>query len=487
CPLPSSSTNLLRDAIVLPKRSCVCDKAPAPLDVLIFPGPVITKVTLSICSCRPAPLQLLEHGAFASAPLKPTLAVDLKLLKLVTTLFLNQAPNHTAWCKTLETFLNDLGYKLKTEDSLRKRFSNALHWYNVLQDATMQHVDEVLTTTRHITVKLQDGQVISQEEEGINALVAPQEEEEPAEPVVSHVEVPPSSPSPPAHNRKRRRDSDIRDESPENPFPDALPRQRPSDYLRSRCPLCFGGDFPRTNHKDPDAIVCIDACFTQKRNHKARDPSHIHPRTLFVPESRAEEMENYVEGLRGAKDARPNKKPRVEADEEDDCIENPALLVPKSVLDSCEASFTAADARRTKASTQFFDDTALMALVCRHDLVLFLVNMRSAGEKQHYVITLIETLFQHLPLDFKMGIEYDIGCQTERSAVKWGFLDRYIDRISFAISVFHAFGHQWACQIIYHPRKREGFGLTDGEGCERFWHSISQLIPHLRVSGVSPL
>ncbi|KAG6807078.1 hypothetical protein H0H92_008863, partial [Tricholoma furcatifolium] len=55
--------------------------------------------------------------------------------------------------------------------------------------------------------------------------------------------------------------------------------------------------------------------------------------------------------------------------------------------------------------------------------------------------------------------------------------------MTFGISVFHAFGHQWPCQIVYHPRKREGFGLTDGEGCERFWHSISKLISYLRVCG----
>ncbi|KAJ7453456.1 hypothetical protein FB451DRAFT_1342546 [Mycena latifolia] len=60
---------------------------------------------------------------------------------------------------------------------------------------------------------------------------------------------------------------------------------------------------------------------------------------------------------------------------------------------------------------------------------------------------------------------------------------RYLDRIQFAVSVFHAFGHRWPCQMIYHPLKCCGFGFTNGEGCERFWHSISKLIADLRVSG----
>lgn len=54
----------------------------------------------------------------------------------------------------------------------------------------------------------------------------------------------------------------------------------------------------------------------------------------------------------------------------------------------------------------------------------------------------------------------------------------------FAVSVFHAFGHQWACQLIYHPRKCKGFGLSDGEGCERLWSALRKMIPSLRSAGV---
>ena len=126
-----------------------------------------------------------------------------------------------------------------------------------------------------------------------------------------------------------------------------------------------------------------------------------------------------------------------------------------------------------------------MALLCRHDRVLWIISMTSAGEKQHYVLVLLETLFQHIPRAFIVGLLYDIGCQIHESCVKWGFLDRYLSRLLFAISVFHAFGHQWACQIIYHPRKCVGFGLSDGEGCERLWKSLQILIPYLRVCGVS--
>jgi hypothetical protein len=68
---------------------------------------------------------------------------------------------------------------------------------------------------------------------------------------------------------------------------------------------------------------------------------------------------------------------------------------------------------------------------------------------------------------------------------QFNLLSPYRDRILWGISVFHAYGHQWPCQLVYHPRKRTDFGFSDGEGCERFWSSISYLIRPLRVSNVS--
>ncbi|KAJ6487507.1 hypothetical protein DFH09DRAFT_1252792 [Mycena vulgaris] len=147
------------------------------------------------------------------------------------------------------------------------------------------------------------------------------------------------------------------------------------------------------------------------------------------------------------------------------------MPVPTSVLDECEASSTAADERRTKSSTQFFDNTALMGLNCRHNHLLFLVNMKTAGEKQFYMYALLEMLFQHLPWKFVVGFLYDIACQLEHSARKWGFLPQ--------MSVLHAFGHNWVWQMMYHPRHWTLFGLTDREGCEHFWHSINKLISYL--------
>ena len=196
-------------------------------------------------------------------------------------------------------------------------------------------------------------------------------------------------------------------------------------------------------------------------------------------------MADYWEEICGSqlKNSWPSCCAQVDTADEEDGYEGD-LWVPRSVLDGCDASFTSADTAREKASTQFFDDTALMALLCHHDCVLWIANMWSAGKKWHYALALLETLFQHLPKTFTVGALYDIGCQLHRSCIKWDFIDRYLDHLIFAISVFHAFGHRWACQLVYHPCKCEGFGLLDGEGCKPFWHSISKLIAYLRVCGV---
>lgn len=233
-------------------------------------------------------------------------------------------------------------------------------------------------------------------------------------------------------------------------------------------------------------IVSSDACFTQLRRKTTkggyRDPPYFHPDTVFLTEQEVKAMESRVEEQRPSRPEQKKKAGKSNADKEDDY--EPHMKVPVSVLDECNESFTAADERRKKASTQFFADTGVMALLCRHDRVLWMVNMTSAGEKQYYSLALIQKLFENIPSDMTVGWLYDIGCQIHRSCLKWGFLDDYVDRITFGISVFHAYGHQWPCQLIYHPRKCMGFGLSDGEGCERFWSFLKLLIPSLRVSGV---
>ncbi|KAG1738078.1 uncharacterized protein EDB91DRAFT_1237789 [Suillus paluster] len=381
----------------------------------------LSEINIIACPCYPAPLQLLRRGLFPCAPVAPSLAVDLRVLEFVRLLFIRQSPNHTAWCDAVETFLDGMGYKLTSMHSLCHRFANALHWYRVLNVFARDHISILIANTWKDKIRVQPMAV-----------------------------------------------------------------EQPTEYLRSHCPLCFrANDWQKAkdSRSMPDIIVCIDACFTQKRSTNARsanghDPPNPTP-SFFLPKDDVQAMEEFVQRCRGER-----RRARASRTEPEEDRYEKGMSVPVSVLDGCGESFTAADEKREKASTRFFTDTGLMVLLCRHDRVLWIANLTSAGEKQHYSLALLDHLFKHLPPQMTVGLLYDIGCQLERSCRKWSLLDESIlSRLTFAVAVFHAYGHQWPCQLIYHPRKCEGFGLSDGEGCERLWSSLKQLIPPLRVSG----
>ncbi|KIJ09753.1 hypothetical protein PAXINDRAFT_53037, partial [Paxillus involutus ATCC 200175] len=77
----------------------------------------------------------------------------------------------------------------------------------------------------------------------------------------------------------------------------------PSDYLHSRCPLCFGGlNWHKERDSLVDLIVCIDACFTQKRSKnpwgaEGHDPPNP-TSSVFIPSETVMQMEVHVEHCR---------------------------------------------------------------------------------------------------------------------------------------------------------------------------------------------
>ena len=57
-------------------------------------------------------------------------------------------------------------------------------------------------------------------------------------------------------------------------------------------------------------------------------------------------------------------------------------------------------------------------------------------------------------------------------------------RLRFAMTAMHAYGHEWACQLVYNPCLASGLGLSDGEGTERLWLRFIKIIGIERVSSV---
>lgn len=157
-------------------------------------------------------------------------------------------------------------------------------------------------------------------------------------------------------------------------------------------------------------------------------------------------------------------------------IMEPGMLLPTSVLDDCGNSFIAVDEGREKASTHFFVDMGIMSLLCRHNRCLFAVNMTHKG---HYTLVLLQEFFRHIPANAIFGLLYNIAYQLKQSMLNFSFLSEIFPCMIFAASIFHAYGHQWPCQVKYHPQKCKG--------CKRFWSAFPKLIPLLRASGVCML
>ncbi|KAF8868228.1 hypothetical protein CPB84DRAFT_1858289 [Gymnopilus junonius] len=217
--------------------------------------------------------------------MRPTLAVDLNMLDFVRGLFLNTAPNVTAWAETLEGFLSAHKFKLKTRNTLRKHFGNALQWYTVLEDMKCLWLQEVINRIRESVLHADD----TQDSENLNDQ------------------------------------------------PGGFHADHPSDYLRDRCPLCFGGKDWHQPDELMDVIVCLDACFTQKRcksQNSAWSAPREHPETIFVPVEDVEVMKETVET------AHPTKKKHTKPTE--DGFE-PGMKVSSAILDECFDSFAAAD------------------------------------------------------------------------------------------------------------------------------------------------
>lgn len=187
--------------------------------------------------------------------------------------------------------------------------------------------------------------------------------------------------------------------------------------LQKRCPACFGGNkFGRNFDRfgvilfiicfilmqvlysdGGDIHVAIDATFSQRHNVAAGDSPWFHDPKYFISKEKVDTVGARIEAVR-------KKAPR-------QCVSR----IPEGALDECKNSFEAADEKKVKTHGTKFDDTGLMALVCRHDIVLFLANIDTPGEQQKFGVALIETLISYLPREATVAVFYDIACVLDRS------------------------------------------------------------------------
>ncbi|UOH79962.1 hypothetical protein LQV05_002611 [Cryptococcus neoformans] len=205
------------------------------------------------------------------------------------------------------------------------------------------------------------------------------------------------------------------------------------DVHASLCPACFG---PRESSDLPDATkevyMAVDANFTHSRlKSSANHVSHA--------------AEQYEES--GA------DKVKVGRDSS-----------------ACSDNWKAKDGGQKEDN--YKTDTGFVAIVCRHNCCHKMVNLYQTGEKMFYPLALIQYILFDVDPDVRVGLLYDIGCNFESHLRHRKFLAEELDdrvndvrrRLAIGVAVFHAYAHDWLCQLRYHPRLIPGFGLSDGEG-----------------------
>ncbi|KAJ7620138.1 hypothetical protein FB45DRAFT_754728, partial [Roridomyces roridus] len=191
--------------------------------------------------------QLLEAGLFPCAPVRPSVAVDVRVLDMVRRLFLRVAPNNTAYTEAYEEFLDELGFSLEHHGALRRLFAASLEWYTHLRNQVEYFFDQELESAReqYLTEQAAEEQPSDDEgtQRGRSSSRASSTSSTSHSRSSSSSSTRSSSPTPAPHSKgKGKRKRSPSPEPAQNPFPDPKPRTRPSEYLQKRCPACFGGE-----------------------------------------------------------------------------------------------------------------------------------------------------------------------------------------------------------------------------------------------------
>lgn len=166
------------------------------------------------------------------------------------------------------------------------------------------------------------------------------------------------------------------------------------------------------DHRGGDFHFATDATFAHSHRKSAGDsPSFYNPK-YFISKAQVDAVGDRIALLRAGPARKYTRK------------------VPDEAVDGCTKSFDAARGQNETARGEHFDDTGIMALICRHDIPLFLANIDTPGEQQKYAIALVEHIFQFLPPHATAALLYDVVCVLDRSQQRV--------RIPFFTSVFFA-------------------------------------------------
>lgn len=332
------------------------------------------------------------------------MAVSLELLSFYRALFERSCDAINALTYALKTYYSRRGFRLtdskvtlfstlqtntnnaflkgnEVREPFRRGLGHAVQWYDILQIEVERQIEDLLERYRDQVTRFEEASLIV----GChaNSTSSPS-----CNPTISHDRDPTSS-------------HQSHDPSNSAPLPSVLHPGRCSSILVQRCPACFGGIFHgRLTEEGADIHVATDGNFHHRHRRSAGDCPHFYDPTYFLPKGFVDEVGCRI-------DTQRKRSPKAR---------NP--LVPDEAIDLCEGAYEAADGKKQKTAMDSFDDTGVMALICRHDIPLFFTNIDSPGEQQKYSIALLQHLFLLLPPQATVTLLYDVGCVLVRSLSK---------------------------------------------------------------------
>ncbi|CAK8672115.1 unnamed protein product [Clavelina lepadiformis] len=127
--------------------------------------------------------------------------------------------------------------------------------------------------------------------------------------------------------------------------------------------------------------------------------------------------------------------------------------------------FQAGSIIRSKSKSSKLAIKGVFGVCCKHEFPTMFFDLKH-GERLAYAVLAIEKLLKRN--ENKIRVFYDIACKLKgHLQVRKNFA--ILNKITFAVPVFHSYGHIFSCQKQFNPRFLDGFGLTDGETVERLW------------------
>ncbi|KAK6992439.1 hypothetical protein R3P38DRAFT_3330946 [Favolaschia claudopus] len=465
--------NTLLPSLELPWLVCHCTMMSPCNDSVVsrvkclYPTHV-QRVTIRTCSCKSAAVLLVEHGVFPASPTKPQTGVSFDLLDSYRAFFERSCDAVTALAAALHTVYERRGFRVLsdrprngeadvTRDPFRRSLIQAVQYSCNLRAQVEAKVDAALLQASSMQMAVEPSADTSAEPVAPSATPA-------AEPVAP-LATPAAEPVAPLATSTASTSADTSAEPVARSNGSRLLPGRADRALSEHCPACFGlTEWGRSLADGGDVQNGADGCFSYPHAKKAGDGPISYKPQFFLSKKTVDSIGQRIIVAR--------TKPKA----------NPKRRVPQEVIDSCEESWDAANEKKRRANPERYDASGVFVMTCRHGQVILLCNIDTPGEQQRYIVAMLETLFKMLPWNATLIQAYDVACITDHSLNLYPILSEGIrDRVAFVINGMHAYGHQWACQLVYSPRFRVGMGLSDHEGVERFWSRMRKLIPVTRA------